>query len=101
MYYYPDNMTAKATLWLWELRDIAIIGISLIISVLAFTKGGLMFPLVLSAVYAFLSISFDGVSISDFIRYATAFFLTKPQHYEWREVPESHIRKKHQTVHRH
>ena len=25
MYIYPDNLSAKATLWLWELRDIGII----------------------------------------------------------------------------
>lgn len=89
LYYYPDNMTAKATLWLWELRDIAIIGISLLISVLAITQAGLMFPLVLAVVYAFLSIRFDGVSILDFIRFAVSFFLMKPQHYEWRETTEN------------
>ena len=27
MYIYPDNLKSKATLWLWELRDIGIIGI--------------------------------------------------------------------------
>ena len=27
MYIYPDNLSAKATLWLWELRDIGIIGV--------------------------------------------------------------------------
>ena len=26
MYIYPDNLKSKAVLWLWELRDIAIIG---------------------------------------------------------------------------
>jgi len=26
MYIYPDNLSAKATLWLWELRGIGIIG---------------------------------------------------------------------------
>ena len=41
-------------------------------------------PLVLTAVYAFLSIRFDGTSILDFIRYAIAFLITKQQFYEWR-----------------
>lgn len=27
MYIYPDNLKSKATLWLWELRDIGIVGI--------------------------------------------------------------------------
>lgn len=35
MYIYPDNLSAKATLWLWELRDIGIIGVGLLLSVLA------------------------------------------------------------------
>ena len=28
MYIYPENLKAKAMLWLWELRDIAIIGVA-------------------------------------------------------------------------
>ena len=31
MYIYPDNLKSKATLWLWELRDIGIIGIGCLI----------------------------------------------------------------------
>lgn len=27
MYIYPDNLKAKATMWLWELKDLAVIGI--------------------------------------------------------------------------
>lgn len=84
LYYYPDNMASKATMWLWELRDLAVIGIGLLLSILALTQTGLMFPLILTAVYAFLSIRFDSVCILDFIRYASAFFLFKPQFYEWR-----------------
>ena len=77
-------MTSKATLWLWELRDVGIIGAGLLFSVLALTKTGIYIPLVLTAVYAFLSIRFEGTSILDFIQYATAFFITKQQFYEWR-----------------
>ena len=43
-------------LWLWELRDIGIIGVGLLISVLALTQTGIALPLVLTAVYAFLRI---------------------------------------------
>ncbi len=32
MYIYPDNLKSKAVLWLWELRDIAIIGVGALIS---------------------------------------------------------------------
>ena len=71
-------------MWLWELKDIAIIGVGLVISILAVTQKKIFIPLVLTATYAFLSIRFDGTSILDFIRYAGAFFLTKQQFYEWR-----------------
>ncbi len=71
-------------MWLWELRDIAIIGIGLLISILGVTKAGLYVPLVFTAVYAFLSIRLDGSSILDFIRYAAAFLITRQQTYEWR-----------------
>ena len=48
MYIYPDNLTSKATLWLWELRDIAVIGIGLLISILAITQTHIFIPLVLT-----------------------------------------------------
>ena len=83
MYFYPENMAAKATLWLWALRDIAVIGVGLLLSLLAFTKAGLSFPLLLSAVYAFLSMRFDNTSILDFLRSAAAFLFFKQQLYVW------------------
>jgi hypothetical protein len=81
---YPDNLKAKATLWLWELRDIGIIGVGLLISVFALSQLGIMVPIVISAVYAFLAIRFEDTSIMDFICYACAFFIFKQQIYEWR-----------------
>ena len=68
MYIYPDNLSAKATLWLWKLRDIGIIGVGLLLSVLALTQPGIALPLVLTAVIAFLTIRHEGTSIPDFIR---------------------------------
>ena len=54
MYIYPENLTARATMWLWELRDIGIIGVGLLFSVLALTQTGIFIPLIATAVYAFL-----------------------------------------------
>ncbi|MEG0594891.1 MAG: hypothetical protein RR514_06715 [Christensenella sp.] len=94
MYSYPDNLKAKATLFLWELRDIVIIGVCVLLSVCcavrlpeANTLQRLAFlpPIVLTAVYAFLTIQFEGTSIMDFIRYAVSFFFLKQQQYEWSE----------------
>ena len=84
MYMYPDNLKAKATLWLWELKDIGIIGVGLLISVFALAQMGIMVPIVITAAYAFLPIRFEDISIMDFIRHAGAFFIFKQQMFEWR-----------------
>ena len=84
MYSYPDHLKSKAILFLWELKDVGIIGVSALLSVFSLAQLGFYLPLVLSAVYAFLSIRFEDTSILDFIRYACAFFLSKQQRYEWR-----------------
>ena len=83
MYIYPDNLKSKATLWLWQLRDIGIIGVGLLISVFALAQLWLLPPIVITALYAFLTIRFDDISILDFIKYACVFFITKQQIYEW------------------
>ncbi len=87
-YLYPDNLKSKATLWLWQLRDIGIISAGLLVSVFAFAQAGIFFPLILTVAYAFLSIRFDDVSILDFIKYATAYFFLKRQTFEWSENNE-------------
>ena len=33
MYIYPEHLKAKATMWLWQLRDLTIIGIGALFSV--------------------------------------------------------------------
>lgn len=35
MYIYPDNLKSKASMWLWELKDLAVTGIIVLISVFA------------------------------------------------------------------
>ena len=73
MFIYPENLKAKPMLWLWLLRDIAILGVCLILSVLALAQGIGMAPLVITALYAFLSIQVDGSSILDFLWRAARF----------------------------
>ena len=85
MYIYPDNLKAKPKLWLWELKDIAISGIGFLLSVLALTQGAGMFLLVLTVLYAFLSIRTDGSSILDFLHSAACFLFLHQQYYEWRQ----------------
>ena len=45
MYIYPDNLAAKATLWLWELKDLAIIGIGFLIGTFSLVRTGAPLPL--------------------------------------------------------
>ena len=87
MYIYPDNLKAKAKLWLWELKDVAVIGIGLLLSVLALTQGLGMFLLVVTVMYSFLSIRTDGASILDYLKCAVCFLFLHQQYFKWRETP--------------
>ena len=40
MYIYPDNLKSRATLWLWQLKDLGITGVCAVASVLALTQAG-------------------------------------------------------------
>ncbi len=60
-------------------------GIGLLLSVLALASWGFLPPLVLTALYAFLSIRMDGASILDFLRNAVCFLFLHQQYFEWRE----------------
>lgn len=89
MYIYPDNLRAKPTLWLWQLRDLGMIGVGLLIAVLSLVELRFLPPIVLVALYAFLTIRFEDTSILDFLKGACAFFLTKQQIFDWGiSVPE-------------
>lgn len=85
MFIYPSDLKAKAKLWLWELKDLVIIGTGLLLAVVALTQGLGMLPLVASVLYGFLTIRVDGTSVLDFIRYAANFLFLRQQSYEWRD----------------
>ncbi|MFI3255260.1 MAG: hypothetical protein R3Y63_13140 [Eubacteriales bacterium] len=84
MYIYPDNLTGKATLFLWALPDVVVIGVGALISVFALAQLNFMVPIILTATYAFLSIRFDDTCILDFLKYASAFLFRKPQTFYWK-----------------
>ncbi len=69
MYIYPENLKAKAKLWLWELKDVGIIGGALLLSVFALARMGIFMSLLCTAVFAFLTIRMDGTSVLDFLCY--------------------------------
>ena len=60
------------------------VGVGLLLSVLALVSSGFLLPLVLTVLYAFLSIRMEDASILDFLRYAVCFLFLHQQYYEWR-----------------
>ena len=84
MYIYPENLKAAPTLFLWRLKDLAVIGIGALISVLALSQIGLTIPIVITLAYAFLSIRFEDTSILDFLKYAVRYFFVEQQEFRWR-----------------
>ena len=84
MYIYPDNLKSKAVMWMWELKDIGVIAVCAIVSILIITQTGFMLPLAATVGYAFLTIRIDDTSIMMFIQNAWAYCLGRQQFYEWR-----------------
>ena len=84
MYIYPENLKAAPTLFLWRLKDLAVIGIGALISVLALSQIGLTIPIVITLAYAFLAIRFEDTSILDFLKYAVRYFFVEQQEFRWK-----------------
>ena len=84
MYIYPDNLKAAPTLFLWRLKDLAVIGIGALISIFAMVQMGFSVPLAVTLAYAFLAIRLDDTSILDFIKYAARYFFVEQQEFRWR-----------------
>lgn len=83
-YLYPQNLKATANLWLWSLRDFAVLGIAALLSIVILVQLHWLLPAAATLCYGFLTIRTDDTTILDFIRYAGRFFITTQQHYEWR-----------------
>lgn len=82
-YIYPQNMRASATLWLWSLKDFAIIIVGALFSAMVLATTRILIPAVLTAAFAFLSIRNDDTTILDFIKYAVKYFISTQQYFEW------------------
>ena len=88
MYRYPDNLKAKPTLWLWALKDVAVIGIGAVIAFFALAKTGFAVPLALIVAYAILTIRVNNSSIMDFMVKAFRFLIGKRQSFYWRMIED-------------
>ena len=84
-YLYPQNLRATANLWLWSLRDFAILIISALVSVLILTQTKSLVPAVLTLLYGFLTIRQNDRTVLEYIRYAVRFFISTPQLFKWRQ----------------
>ena len=84
-YLYPQNMRTQTKLWLWSLKDIIILGISITLSVVLWAKLGFILPAALTLVYAFLTMRMDETSILDYIKCSWRYFISTQQYFEWRE----------------
>ena len=84
-YLYPQNLKARANLWLWSLRDFLILSIAILLSAVVLLNSGILLPAALSLGYGFLTIRKDEQAVVDFIAYAFRFFISGQQYFEWRE----------------
>ena len=76
-------MRASSTLWLWSLKDFAVIVIAALFSALVLATTKILIPAVLTAIYAFLSIRSDETTVLDFIKYGVRYFISTQQYFEW------------------
>ena len=91
---YPQNMRASATLWLWSLKDFAIIAVAALFSAMVLATTKILIPAVITAVYAFLSIRAEEVTILDFIKYAVRYFISTQQYFEWELKNKTYLTEK-------
>ncbi len=91
---YPQNMRASATLWLWSLKDFAIIAVAALFSAMVLATTKILIPAVITAVYAFLSIRAEEVTILDFIKYAVRYFISTQQYFEWELKDKTYLTEK-------
>ena len=82
-YLYPQNLKATANLWLWSLRDCAILCIAVLLSALALVQLGMFIPAAVTLCFGFLTIRMDDTTVLDYMRYAVRYLISTQQYFEW------------------
>ena len=82
-YLYPQNLKATANLWLWSLRDFAILCIAVLLSALALVQLGMFIPAAVTLCFGFLTIRMDDTTVLDYTRYAVRYLISTQQYFEW------------------
>ena len=68
-YLYPQNLKAKANLWLWGLRDFTILCVAILLSAVVLVHSGILLPAAVSLCFGFLTIrAADETTIMDYLR---------------------------------
>jgi hypothetical protein len=91
-YLYPQNLKATANLWLWSLKDFAILGIAALLSIVMLVQLKFFVPAgildeIQECIASFadrVTIRMDDTTVLDFIKYAVRYFISTQQYYEWR-----------------
>ena len=71
-------MKAKANMWLWSLKDFAIIGIGALLSAVFLIYLHKILLVGTVAVYAFMTIRLDETTVMDYIKYAVRYRAKRP-----------------------
>ena len=82
-YLYPQNQKATANLWLWSLKDFAVLGIAALLSIVMLVQLKFFVPAAATLCFGFLTIRMDDTTVLDFIKYAVRYFISTQQYYEW------------------
>ena len=87
-YLYPQNLKATANLWLWSLRDFAILCIAVLLSALALVQLGIFIPAAVTLCFGFLTIRMDDTTVLDYMRYAVRYLISTQQYFNPRPSHE-------------
>ena len=83
-YIYPENLTAAAVLWLWRLKDFAILAIAVLLGIVAWAQLGTPVLMAAAFVFAFLTVRCGDVTILDFLVNCVRYFISSQQTFFWR-----------------
>ena len=83
-YLYPRNLRATASLWLWSLRDFAVLAVAALLSVLAIAGIGTLLPAAATICFGLLTIRNEDTTVMDYLKYAVRFFVSGQQFFLWR-----------------
>ena len=83
-YLYPKNLKAKANLWLWSMKDFIILAVIALVAIVLFVVTGWIAPIAMALCFAVLTIRKDDMTVLDYLKYATRYFVTDQQYYKWR-----------------